>query len=107
MQEHSTKIFRDIITALGSFLQSLFTGQSPGSPTAISSSTVSSVSSVSSSSSNTAAAVSVSSPSDKAHSPTQGPRRGFMTGNIFISYFALPAVGAAKPVMYVCFGHCL
>jgi hypothetical protein len=99
MQEHSTRIFRDVITALGSFLQSLFTGQSPGSPNASSSSTMSSVSSASSSSSNATAAVSVSSPVEKSHSPTQGLRRGFMSGNVFISCSALPSSGAVKPLL--------
>jgi hypothetical protein len=60
---------------------------------------MSSVSSASSSSSNATAAVSVSSPVEKSHSPTQGLRRGFMSGNVFISCSALPSSGAVKPLL--------
>lgn len=98
MQEHSTKIFRDIISALGSFLQSLFTGQSPSSPTSAS---TSSTSSTTSSGSTGGAGGAGTTPGGMVTSPTHGPRRGFMSGNVFISYFALPASGTAKPIMYL------
>ena len=109
MQEHSTKIFRDIIMTMGSFLQSLFAGPSPSSPTSAATSSVSSTSSTMSVGSTGAGSGTTSIPSGAAlFSPTHSSRRGFISGSHFISSSDLLASRTLKPVMYsdVCCFFC-
>ena len=104
MQEHSTKIFRDIINGLGSFVQSLFASPST-SATATATSTASSSSSSSSSAALGSPSASSSSLAVGAGSSAslgnaafgQTAASGFTSGNVSIALHPMPPARAAKP----------
>lgn len=86
MQEHSTKIFKDIVNALGGFIQNAFNGSSSSSNIAnVNNTAVVSVSQ----------AVSSNPTSSVASSLQQG---GFLYRGLWIPLSVRPLPGTAKPI---------